>query len=71
METRPIRFIYRGEVQEVAQAPTTRTVLQYIREDLHCTGTKEGCAEGDCGACTVMIGELDQNNQLQLRAVNA
>ncbi len=71
METRPIRFIFRGQVQEVAQAPTTRTVLQYIREDLHCTGTKEGCAEGDCGACTVMIGELDQNNQLQLRAVNA
>ncbi len=71
METRPIRFIYRGQVQEVAHAPTTRTVLQYIREDQHCTGTKEGCAEGDCGACTVMIGELDQNNQLQLRAVNA
>lgn len=71
METRPIRFIYRGQVQEVTQAPATRTVLQYIREDLHCTGTKEGCAEGDCGACTVMVGELGGDGRLQLRAVNA
>ncbi|HRL21322.1 MAG TPA: xanthine dehydrogenase small subunit [Alcaligenes sp.] len=71
METRPIRFIYRGQVQEVTQSPATQTVLQYIREDLHCTGTKEGCAEGDCGACTVMVGELDGDQRLQLRAVNA
>ena len=71
METRPIRFIFRGQVQEVEQTPATRTVLQYIREDLHCTGTKEGCAEGDCGACTVMVGELDGDGRLQMRAVNA
>ncbi len=66
----PIRFYYRGAVQLVADAAPDRTVLQHLREDLHCTGTKEGCAEGDCGACTVVIGELRADG-LQLRSVNS
>ncbi|MEO6352498.1 MAG: 2Fe-2S iron-sulfur cluster-binding protein, partial [Burkholderiaceae bacterium] len=53
-----IRFYHRGAIQSVQDVAPTRTVLQYLREDLHCSGTKEGCAEGDCGACTVVIGEL-------------
>src|SRR5471032_3175123 len=66
-----IRFYYRGVVQEVAQASPTQTVLQHLREDMHCTGTKEGCAEGDCGACTVVIGSLGPDGQVELKAVNS
>jgi xanthine dehydrogenase small subunit len=68
--TNPIRFYYRGSVQSISDASPTQTVLQYLRETQHCTGTKEGCAEGDCGACTVVVGEL-KNGTVDLRPVNA
>jgi len=60
MQTRPIRFYHHrlGAVVEVNDAAPTRTVLNWLREDAHCSGTKEGCNEGDCGACTVIVAEL-------------
>ena len=58
MKSRPIRFFFRGQIVEVSGAPATRSVLDWLREDQACTGTKEGCNEGDCGACMVMVAEL-------------
>jgi xanthine dehydrogenase small subunit len=68
--SQPIRFYYRGEIRTVADASPTQTILQHVREDMHCTGTKEGCAEGDCGACTVVIAEL-QGDGVEFKAVNS
>ncbi len=65
-----VRFLLDGKVVTVDDVPTTRSVLNFLREDLKRTGTKEGCAEGDCGACTVVIGEIDGDG-VALKTVNA
>ena len=66
-----IRFYHRGEVVQVQGVHPTRSVLDWLREDAHCSGTKEGCNEGDCGACTVVVGELDGQGGLRLENKNA
>jgi xanthine dehydrogenase small subunit len=71
MTTRAIRFFHRGQMVEVSDAAPTRTVLQWLREDARCTGTKEGCAEGDCGACTVIVGEPARGGKFALQTINA
>jgi xanthine dehydrogenase small subunit len=65
-----VRFVLDGEVVTVSDLEPTRTVLNFLREDLNRPGTKEGCAEGDCGACTVVIGEL-AGDSVRFRAINS
>jgi xanthine dehydrogenase small subunit len=71
VNTRPVRFFHRGALVEVDDPAPTRSVLQWLREDARCSGTKEGCNEGDCGACTVVLGVLDGQGGLTLQPVNA
>ena len=65
-----IRFVLNGSVVTADSVLPTKSVLNFLREDLRRTGTKEGCAEGDCGACTVVVGELE-GNEVALKTVNA
>lgn len=57
--TNTVRFVLDGRIVEAQGKRRTTTVLDYLREELQRTGTKEGCAEGDCGACVVLVGELN------------
>lgn len=72
MSASTIRFVLNGDIVETEVIDPTRTVLQYLREDLALKGTKEGCAEGDCGACTVVVVEIDRSgSDVELKTVNA
>lgn len=65
-----LSFLRRGQPVTLRNVAPDRALLDLLREDLACTGTKEGCGEGDCGACTVVLGEA-VDGQLHYKAINS
>lgn len=65
-----IQFLLNDELKSEDTLDPNTTVLRYLREQLGKTGTKEGCASGDCGACTVVLGEL-HGDSMRYRSVNS
>ena len=65
-----IRTVLGWNPIEIRNSDPNKTILEYLRNDANLVGTKEGCAEGDCGACTIIVGELCKN-KICYKAVNA
>ncbi|KGJ94593.1 xanthine dehydrogenase small subunit [Colwellia psychrerythraea] len=73
MVANTIKFLLNNELVKIENLDPNKTVLQYLREEQFKSGTKEGCASGDCGACTVVLAELDSENpaQLSYKSINS
>ena len=65
-----VKFLLNDKLVEIKNPDPNQTLLNYIRSDLKKTGTKEGCSEGGCGACTIVLGEL-VDNKIVYKAINS
>ncbi len=70
MVSNTIEFVYNNKIIKLKNPDPNKTILDFIRSDLKQKGTKEGCAEGGCGACTVVLGEL-KNKKLHYKSINS
>ena len=70
LNSEPLVFVRRGTTLALSNVPPDRTLLDLLREDLRSCDTKEGCAAGDCGACTVVVAEASEG-ALTYRAINS
>ena len=70
MVSNTIQFLFDNKIHKIKNPDPNKTILNFIRNDLKKTGTKEGCAEGGCGACTIVLGELS-NGKIIYKSINA
>ena len=70
MSSNKIEFVFQNKVHQILNPDPNETVLNFVRSNLKKTGTKEGCAEGGCGACTIVLGEL-KNNKILYKSINS
>ena len=70
MTSNAIKFVWNNKIFKIDNPDPNETLLNFIRLKIKKTGTKEGCAEGGCGACTVVLAELKKND-LTYKAINA
>jgi|TARA_Y100001001_G_scaffold38795_1_gene33209 xanthine dehydrogenase small subunit len=66
-----IEFLLNGRIEKVDQFDPNLSILEWLRTKMRLTGTKEGCASGDCGACTVITGTADQHGNTRYEAINS
>ena len=72
MKPSAVHFLLNNDVVTIENIDPNLTVLQYLREERFKSGTKEGCASGDCGACTVVLAELNNDHKtLNYKSINA
>ena len=70
MISNSVKFLLNDKIKEIKNPDPNQTILNYIRTELKKTGTKEGCSEGGCGACTIVLGEL-VGNQIEYSSINS
>jgi xanthine dehydrogenase small subunit len=66
-----IEFVLNGRTEKVDQIDPNLSILEWLRTKMRLTGTKEGCASGDCGACTVITGTPGQQGNIRYEAINS